>query len=374
MLENKFMRFAIELAKLGEGWVSPNPMVGAVVVKNGKVISEGYHARCGEWHAERNALASCTESPEGATMYVTMEPCCHCGKTPPCTEIILEKKISRVVIGSRDPNPKVSGKGVQILRDCGIEVVENFMREECDNINPIFFHYITTNLPYVAIKYAMTLDGKIATHTGEAKWITGLAARNHVHQLRSKYSAIMVGIGTVQADDPMLTCRMEGGRNPLRIICDTQLRIPTGSQLCRTAQEIPTIVACGKLDNDLDRKRILLERLGLNILELPGEDGRVDLKKLLRFLGRNGIDSLLIEGGGNLNYSALECGIVQHVYTYIAPKLFGGSDARSPVEGPGVCLPEEAAVLKNLHITHLGDDILLEYEMSGGIHCVHRHY
>ena len=217
-MDKSYMERAIALAKKGIGFTSPNPMVGAVIVKDGRVIGEGYHEHCGELHAERNAIASLTESAEAATMYVTLEPCCHHGKTPPCTEAIIEQKIGKVVIGSRDPNPQVAGKGVGQLREAGIEVVEDFLREECDAINPIFFHYITTKRPFVAMKYAMTMDGKIATQIGESKWITGETAREHVHTLRHAYKGIMAGIGTVLKDDPMLNCRMPGGVNPIRII------------------------------------------------------------------------------------------------------------------------------------------------------------
>ena len=231
MQDTDYMKRAIELAVKARGWTSPNPMVGAVIVKDGQIIGEGYHERYGQLHAERNALAACTQSPEGAVVYVTLEPCCHYGKTPPCTEALIEAKVSRVVIGSRDPNPKVSGKGAAVLREAGIEVTEDFLRSECDEINPVFFHYITTGQPYVALKYAMTADGKIAAHTGKSQWITGEEARNHVHRLRHCYSGIMAGIGTVLADDPMLNCRLENGRSPVRIVCDSKLRIPENSRL-----------------------------------------------------------------------------------------------------------------------------------------------
>lgn len=214
MTDRDYMMRAIELAKKGAGWTNPNPMVGAVIVKNGKIIGEGYHEKCGELHAERNAIASLKESAEGATLYVTLEPCCHHGKTPPCTNAILENKIARVVIGSRDPNPKVAGKGAAILCNAGIRVEEDFMREECDKLNPVFFHYITTGTPYVVMKYAMTADGKIATKTGASKWITGEAAREEVHNMRHLYMGIMAGIGTVIADDPLLNVRIEGKKKP----------------------------------------------------------------------------------------------------------------------------------------------------------------
>ena len=248
---------AIQLAKKGEGWTNPNPMVGAVIVKDGQIIGEGYHKKYGELHAERNAIASLTESAEGAVLYVTLEPCCHHGKTPPCTEAILEQKIQKVVIGSRDPNPKVAGKGAQILREAGITVIEDFMREECDQLNPVFFHYITTKMPYVVMKYAMTLDGKIATKTGASKWITGEAARREVQHMRHQYMGIMAGIGTVLADDPMLNVRVEGWRSPVRILCDSKLRIPLDSQIVKSAEKYRTIVVYADQKNTEEKIKIL---------------------------------------------------------------------------------------------------------------------
>ena len=238
----KYMRHAINLAKTAAGHTNPNPMVGAVIVKDGRIIGLGCHERYGELHAERKALQQLTEPADGAEMYVTLEPCCHYGKQPPCTEAVIKSGIKRVIIGSADPNPKVAGKGVRQLRAAGIEVIEDFMREECDSINPVFFHYITRNIPYVALKYAMTADGRIATDAGKSMWITGEEARAHVHTLRNYYSGILAGIGTVLADDPLLTCRMPGGRNPVRIILDSDLRIPMESRLVQTAKETPLIV------------------------------------------------------------------------------------------------------------------------------------
>ena len=219
MTDEYYMRRAIALAQKGEGQVSPNPLVGAVIVKDGKIIGEGYHEHYGQPHAERNALANCIQSPEGATIYVTLEPCCHHGKQPPCTDALLAAGIRRVVIGSKDPNPLVHGKGIRILREHGVEVTEQVLQDECDEMNEVFFHYIQTKLPFVILKYAMTLDGKIATYTGASRWVTGEAARAHVHRMRNRYHAIMVGVGTVLADDPMLTCRLgktENGVNPVR--------------------------------------------------------------------------------------------------------------------------------------------------------------
>lgn len=372
MAEEQFMKRAIELAKQGAGWTAPNPLVGAVVVKNGRVIGEGYHRKYGELHAERNALAACTEDPAGATLYVTLEPCCHYGKTPPCTEIIIEKKIAKVVIGSRDPNPKVAGKGARILREHGIEVVEDYMREACDALNPVFFHYITTKTPYVVLKFAMTLDGKIATRTGASKWITGEAARNHVHQLRGRYAGILAGIGTVLADDPMLNCRIDGAHQPLRIILDSQLRIPMGSRLVRSAKEYPLLIVCNESTRDREEgtSRIQkLEEAGAKVWTLPEKNGHPDLNVLMQRLGEEKIDSVLIEGGGTVNEAALKAHIVHHVYAYIAPKIFGGEDAKTPVEGSGIRLPQECANLRLAKITVLLNDMLLEYDVEGETEC-----
>ena len=372
MAEEQFMKRAIELAKQGAGWTAPNPLVGAVVVKNGRVIGEGYHRKYGELHAERNALAACSEDPAGATLYVTLEPCCHYGKTPPCTEIIIEKKIAKVVIGSRDPNPKVAGKGARILREHGLEVVEDYMREACDALNPVFFHYITTKTPYVVLKFAMTLDGKIATRTGASKWITGEAARNHVHQLRGRYAGILAGIGTVLADDPMLNCRIDGAHQPLRIILDSHLRIPMGSRLVRSAKEYPLLIVCNESNRDREEgaNRIRkLEEVGAKVWTLPEKNGHPDLNVLMQRLGEEKIDSVLIEGGGTVNEAALKAHIVHHVYAYIAPKIFGGEDAKTPVEGSGIRLPQECAQLRLAKITVLLNDMLLEYDVEGETEC-----
>lgn len=363
MTDQEYMLRAIQLAKKGEGWTNPNPMVGAVIVKDGRIIGEGYHKKCGELHAERNAIASLTESAEGATIYVTLEPCCHYGKTPPCTEAIIEQKIKKVVIGSRDPNPKVAGKGAQILRESGITVVQDFMREECDRLNPVFFHYITTKTPYVVMKYAMTLDGKIATKTGASKWITGETARQEVQHMRHRYMGIMAGIGTVLADDPMLNVRVEGWKSPVRILCDSSLRIPLDSQIVRSAKEYRTIVAyAGREENEeitekITKKIEQLHAKGVDTICCPDEKGQIDLKKLMTYLGNEGIDSILLEGGGTLNDSALRAGIVKEVHCFIAPKLFGGKNSKTPVEGIGIGLPSEALKLKCTDICRIGEDI-----------------
>lgn len=374
MPEEKYMRRAIELAKKGSGHVNPNPLVGAVIVRDGEIIGEGYHECYGQLHAERNAIANAKKrgnSLEGSTIYVTLEPCCHYGKTPPCTEAIIEEKIARVVVGSDDPNPLVSGKGFQMLREKGIEVIPHFLKEECDAMNHVFFHYIRTGTPYVAMKYAMTMDGKIACYTGDSKWVTGEESRAHVQTLRNHYKGIMAGIGTVLADDPMLNCRIEGGRDPIRIIADSHLRIPMDSQLVRTAGQQPLIVAC--LPDADEEKAAQLQEKGVEVLRIPGvttaditEEQKevISLPVLMKELGARKIDGILLEGGGQLNESALQAGIVDRIYCYIAPKIFGGAQAKTPVEGQGLTRAADAWQFNRIGTQEFGQDILLEYEKA----------
>jgi diaminohydroxyphosphoribosylaminopyrimidine deaminase/5-amino-6-(5-phosphoribosylamino)uracil reductase len=269
-----------------------------------------------------------------------------------------------VVIGSRDPNPLVAGKGAAILRTAGVQVEEDFMREECDCLNQVFFHYITKKTPYVVMKYAMTADGKIATKTGASQWITGEEARKHVHGLRHNYMGIMCGIGTVLADDPMLNVRIPEKKSPIRIICDSGLRIPFDSRICQSAGEYRTLIVCGNEDAVDAEKAEQLRGLGIEIMFCPEADGKVDLKELMNRLGAIGIDSILLEGGGELNDSALRAGIVQEVKAYVAPKLFGGSIAKTPVAGCGVDQPEEAVMLELENMTKIGGDLLLEYKVK----------
>ena len=374
MPEEKYMRRAIKLAKKGSGHVNPNPLVGAVIVRDGEIIGEGYHECYGQLHAERNAIANAKKrgnSLEGSTIYVTLEPCCHYGKTPPCTEAIIEEKIARVVVGSDDPNPLVSGKGFQMLREKGIEVIPHFLKEECDAMNHVFFHYIRTGTPYVAMKYAMTMDGKIACYTGDSKWVTGEESRAHVQTLRNHYKGIMAGIGTVLADDPMLNCRIEGGRDPIRIIADSHLRIPMDSQLVRTAGQQPLIVAC--LPDADEEKAAQLQEKGVEVLRIPGvttaditEEQKevISLPVLMKELGARKIDGILLEGGGQLNESALQAGIVDRIYCYIAPKIFGGAQAKTPVEGQGLTRAADAWQFKRIGMQEFGQDILLEYKKA----------
>ncbi len=360
MKHEEYMRRALELARQGEGHVSPNPMVGCVVVKDGRIIAEGWHEKVGEYHAERNALMHCAEDPIGADLYVTLEPCCHYGRTPPCTEIIIEKKIRRVFVAALDVNPLVAGKGVQILRDAGIEVEVGLLEDEAKALNEVFYHFFETNRPFIAMKYAMTLDGKIACHTGDSQWITNEESRAYVHGLRKKYSAILVGIGTALSDDPMLNCRTEEGVDPLRIVLDNRLRLPTDSQLAQTANDIPTMaVTCDAIlaSEEGSAKAAALRACGVEVLSAGTMS--VDLPNLLQNLAERKIDGVLVEGGGTVNASFLEAGLVDRVYAFLGPKLVGGADSRSPVEGVGVSKMADAAELEKIELYRFGDDVLI---------------
>ncbi len=362
-MQEEYMRRAIALAKQGVGKVNPNPLVGAVIVRDGRIIGEGYHAAYGELHAERHAFSRLTEDAAGAEMYVTLEPCCHQGKQPPCTEAVIAHGIRRVYVGSDDPNALVAGRGIKILREAGIQVETHVLKEECDALNPVFFHYITRGTPYVVMKYAMTMDGKIACETGASRWVTGEKARKHVQETRNWLPGIMAGVQTVIQDNPSLTCRIPGGRNPIRIICDSHLRIPEQSNLVNTAKEIPLLVAA--LPDALHgEKAEILRDKGVEILPVAEENGRVDLKDLMKQLGKRKIDGVLLEGGGTLNESALAAGIVKRVQVYVAPKIFGGSGRFTPVRGAGVSEPALAWMASKPKVDCYGDDILLEYEME----------
>ena len=335
-----WMNRALELAKLGAGKVSPNPLVGAVIVKNNRVIGEGYHAQYGGPHAEIAALESCSEDPKGSTLYVTLEPCCHYGKTPPCTKAILKAGIANVVVGIKDPNPLVSGKGIAILRNEGLTVREGVLESSCHKLNEIFFHFIKTKKPYVILKSAMSLDGKIATRTGESKWITGETARAHGHATRGRVKAILVGIGTVLADDPLLTCRNRGtdtwlGNDPIRIVLDKHLQISTETQLVQTAKKIPLWVICAETPEKSD-KQIKLEELGVVLVTQPlQKDRQLDLNLLMDELAQRQIDSLLIEGGASISDAALRARRVNEMSFYRARIMSGGGGGRWAVGGLG---------------------------------------
>lgn len=360
METEKYMGLAIELAKKGAGYVSPNPMVGALIVKEGKIIGKGYHMKCGGPHGEINALANCSESPESSTLYVTLEPCCHWGKTPPCTEAIIKSGIKKVYMGKRDPNPLVAGKSVEILQKHGIQVIEGVLEEACTQLNRIFFHYIKKKTPYIMMKYAMTMDGKIATYTGDSKWITGELARAKVHEDRHCYKGIMVGSKTILLDNPLLTCRKSNGINPIRIVCDTHLSISLESQLVKTASTVETIIATACQDSEKQARYI---KSGCKILQIPKEGNHLNLMVLMEKVVALGIDSILLEGGGTLNGSMLEAGYVNRIQTYIGPKIFGGQSAKGPIGGLGVPTVAQSFPLKVETVKKIGEDILIESEV-----------
>ena len=353
-----YMKRAIELARKGEGKTSPNPLVGAVIVKDGRIIGEGYHKYYGGNHAEVEAINNAKESVRGATIYVNLEPCSHYGKTPPCAIRLVEDGVRKVVMGIRDPNPKVSGQGIKILEDSGIEVVEGVLEKEAKELNEVFIKYIISRRPFVYLKYAMTLDGKIATINGDSKWISNEKSRQEVHKLRNKVSGIMVGINTIIVDDPSLNVRMNEGQDPTRIIVDSNCRISPNAKVLQIESDARTIVAVTRNADPL--KVALIEETGAEVLVIGEREGRVDLKSLLKLLGKRGIDSILIEGGGSLIWSALEEELVDKVQVYIAPKLIGGVKSPTPVGGKGIDLMSEAIELYDIKRKIFDEDIMIE--------------
>ena len=359
--KKRYMTAAIRLARKGRGMVSPNPLVGAVIVQGNKIVGSGYHHFYGGPHAEVYALKSARERARGADLYINLEPCCHHGKTPPCTDALIKSGIRRAFIGISDPNPLVSGKGLRKLREAGIEIETGILQDECRLLNETFIKYITQNIPFVVLKLAATLDGKIATATGDSRWISGEAARRLVHRLRSEADAVLVGSGTVLADDPQLTARHYSGanrKNPVRIIVDTRLRTPLSSQLLRTAHEIKTIIATTQ--QAPKSKIVKITQRGAEISIVSSRNGRVDLKRLMRHLAKQGIAYVVIEGGSELSAAALHDGIVDKVLFFYAPKIIGGSHARSMVGGKGVPRISNAISVTNVHYKKLGEDILVE--------------
>ena len=349
-----FMRRALELAEKGVGYTRPNPLVGAVVVKGGEVIAAGYHARYGGPHAEVMALERAGEAARGADLYVNLEPCVHHGKTPPCVDRIIAAGIRRVFIATRDPNPLVDGKGVKKLRTAGIEVVEGVLREEAERLNEIFFFWIKTKRPFVALKLAMSLDGKIATKTGDSRWITGEEARRKVHELRRRHAAVLVGINTVLADDPQLTVREVTGPQPLRIVLDSRGRVPLSAKVLQG--EAKTLIATTAAMPE-GKERALRER-GVEVWRLSAREGQVDLIALLARLAGEGIDSLLVEGGGEVAWSFLAQGLVQKVYLFYGALLLGGREIPG-VGGPGVGRLTDAFQVRIAAVERLGQDLLV---------------
>jgi len=358
--DERFMRIALSLAKRGGGKVSPNPLVGAVLVRNGQIVGKGFHRRAGEPHAEINALHDAGDKAIGADLYINLEPCCHYGKTPPCTDALIAHKIKRVFVGMVDPNPLVSGKGIKRLTKAGIQVTTGILEGKARKLNEVFIKYITEKMPFVIMKVASTLDGKIATRNGDARWITGEKARTFVHQLRNEVDAILVGVGTVKRDDPQLTTRLPHarGRDPHRIILDTHLTIPLSSKLLYLDSQAKTIIATAQHASSGKARK--LEGLGATILTVPTLRGRINLKALLKKLGTLDITSVMVEGGRETITSFLEQGLVDKFYLFYAPKIIMGKEAIGITGGPGKALIEEAIRVTDITVRRMGDDILIE--------------
>ena len=362
MLESdeKFMKLALSLAEKGRGYVNPNPLVGAVIVKDGKVIGEGYHTAFGKSHAEIEAINSATEDIKGATMYVTLEPCCHQGKTPPCTEAIIKNQLARVVVATTDPNPLVSGSGIEKLKQSNIEITVGVLEEMAKIQNEVFIHYMTTNLPFTILKYAMSLDGKIACHTGDSKWITSEKSRTDVHRLRSSVSAVVTGIGTILSDDASLNVRLidSKGKEPHRIVVDSAARISLDAKILNLDSKSDTYIAVTEAASDEKLRK--LEDYGAKIIMTKSKDGKVDLEELWKELGFLGMDSILIEAGEQLNAALLEAKLVNKIRAYIAPKIIGGTNAKSPIGGYGASSMSEVINLKSMNVTHIENDFVVE--------------
>ncbi len=351
--DEKYMGMALALARRGAGHTRPNPMVGAVLVKNGRVIGSGWHQRYGGPHAEVNAFAACAEDPAGATLYVTLEPCAHYGKTPPCADLIIRKKVSRVVTAMTDPNPLVAGRGIEKLRRAGIDVTVGVLENKCRRLNEVFLKYITEKRPFVLYKAAMSLDGKTACHTGDSQWISSEISREEVHRLRGEYAGIMTGIGTILADDPRLTVRLAEMKNPVRIIADSCLRIPPEARVLHEPGRT-ILLTTSKAPAD---KIKMLEALGAEIISADGADGEVDLWAAMKTLADREIDSILLEGGSVLAAAAVRAGIVDKVCFYAAPLLIGGRTAPTPLGGAGASRLADAVRLKDMRGELCGPDI-----------------
>ena len=356
-----YMSKALELAKLGLGKTNPNPLVGCVIVKDGKIIGEGYHEKAGGNHAEINAIENLSESAKGATLYVNLEPCSHYGKTPPCANAVAKLGLRRVVIGMRDPNPLVNGKGIKILKDSGVEVIEGVLQDACKKLNEVFINYITNKRPFVILKQAMTLDGKTATCIGDSKWITCEKSRRYVHKLRDRVAGVLVGINTVIQDDPKLNVRHveQKGNESFKIVVDSRGILPFSSNLIKNISTDKEVILATTSKIDEERKEKYIKN-GVRVICLDGKDGRVDLNLLMNKLYELGIDSILLEGGGELNASFLEKGLIDRVVFFISPKIIGGTCAKTPVMGYGIKLMKNAINLKDVNFCMLGNDIMIE--------------
>ncbi|BBB93041.1 MAG TPA: bifunctional diaminohydroxyphosphoribosylaminopyrimidine deaminase/5-amino-6-(5-phosphoribosylamino)uracil reductase RibD [Methylomusa anaerophila] len=356
-MDEYYMRQALTIAQYALGRTTPNPLVGAIVVKDGRIVGQGWHRKAGTAHAEIHALNHAGELARDATLYVTLEPCSHCGLTGPCTDAVIQSGVKKVVVAMADPNPLVAGKGIALLRNAGIEVTEGVLAQDAAKLNEVFIKWISCGLPFGVLKTAMSLDGKIACHTGCSKWITGTEARSYVHRLRDRYDGIMVGIGTILADDPELTVRLPaGGRNPVRIIVDSYARTPLTAKVV-TDRKAPTIIA---VTPGAPASQVAsLQDAGVEVLTIePGPNG-VNLHALFQSLGCRKITSVLVEGGAQINASALAANIVDKLYCFIAPKLIGGVNAPGPIGGCGAAIMDHAISLEDIEYEHIGEDILV---------------
>lgn len=357
MTDEQYMKLAIDLACKGRGYVSPNPLVGAVLVKNGKIVGKGYHKKFGGPHAEINAIKDAGRHVRGATLYVTLEPCCHAGKTPPCVDTIIKHKIARVVIGTIDSNPLVSCRGMDSLRQSGVDVKTGVCKEECRRLNEVFFHYMETGIPYITLKFAQTLDGRIATSAGNSRWISSGASLKYAHQLRAEHDAILVGRHTVNHDDPELTVRLVRGRNPLRVVVDSGLMISERAKIFKNIASAPTLIATVRKSSDPRFRKIAAS--GVDIISTKADRrGKVNLKYLFGILAQRGISSVLIEGGAQIITSVLKNNLANRIVTVIAPKIIGqGIEA---VGDLGIRNLDAAKRLSFQKIIPLGDDVIID--------------
>ena len=361
-IDERFMKAALREAKKGLGRTSPNPAVGAVVVRDGQVIARGYHKKAGSEHAE---IAALKKLPDRAgpkdTLYVTLEPCNHTGKTPPCTLAILEKGIKKIIVGMDDPNPKVAGGGIAFLRDQGVEVKAGLLEKECRQLTEVFIKFITTDRPFVMVKSALTLDGWTATSTGHSQWITGERSRRFVHQLRDRVDAIMVGSGTVLSDNPRLTTRLYRGhgKDPMRIVLDSHLGIPLSAQILNHASSADTVIVHGESIGS-DKARPFQAKNGVSTLPCAEKEGRIDLEALLGTLGSLSISSLLVEGGARLMGSLIRENLVDKCFLFFAPKILGGGDGVPLAHGEGPKKIDDCLGLKEVRLRRFGDDLLIQ--------------
>jgi diaminohydroxyphosphoribosylaminopyrimidine deaminase/5-amino-6-(5-phosphoribosylamino)uracil reductase len=369
--DQKYIKMALKLAEKGRGRVSPNPLVGALVVKGEHVVGQGYHARYGDQHAETKALEEAGSEAKGATIYINLEPCCHHGQTPPCVDEIIKARISKAVISIKDPNPIVNGKSIEILKNKGIEVKLGVLEKTASKLNEFFFKYITTSTPFVTLKSGMSLDGKVATKTGESRWVTSDISREYVHQLRNQMDATLVGIETILRDNPRLTTRLKNskGRDPIRVVIDSLLRIPIRMRIFTQESDAGNIIIT-TINAPIDRIK-KIESSGAKVLFVkPKGKNRVDMQAMVEELGKLQITSLLIEGGPGINASAIQEGIVDKVIMFIAPIIIGGKIAPSAIQGDGIARLEEAVRIRNIKTKRLGDDLMIEGYVEKPPSCV----